>query len=197
MSWASFLLKPCCDSTCHELFVVVGNDFLFFLADRFDAGIRGGQRNFAESIQDLHDLFLVDHHAVGFFQDFLQHVEFVFGWPATMFHIDVLLDHSAFEWSGTVQRVGRNDVAKVIGLHFLKQVTNPAAFQLEHAFGFATLQQSEMWPGRPAETKRIDRFAGRLLDQVDGVAAKWSGSADPKSPFSADRQLRHRSSTIG
>ena len=41
---------------------------ILLFANRFDARIRIAQRYVAEAIQDLHNLFLIDHHAVCFGQ---------------------------------------------------------------------------------------------------------------------------------
>ena len=75
-------------------FIVLGDHVFFLFADRFDARVGSGQRNFPQPVEDLHDLFLVDHHAMRFFQDLLEHREFVLGWSTTIFDIDVLLNHA-------------------------------------------------------------------------------------------------------
>ena len=56
----------------------------------------------------------------------------------------------AFQRAGSVQRVGGDDVAKMIGLHFLQQITNAATLQAEKPLGFAALQQFERGFDRPA-----------------------------------------------
>ena len=50
----------------HELFVIPRDDGLLLLTDRLDARVRVGKLDSAQAIENLHDLFLVDHHAVGF-----------------------------------------------------------------------------------------------------------------------------------
>jgi hypothetical protein len=41
------------------------DDLLLLLADRLDERVRLAQRDAAQLVDDLHDLFLVDHDAVG------------------------------------------------------------------------------------------------------------------------------------
>ena len=59
------------DRSFEELFSVLVDEVFFFLTDRLNARVGIGQRDIAQTIQDPHDLFLVDHHAMRFFQDFL------------------------------------------------------------------------------------------------------------------------------
>ena len=50
----------------------------FSFADCLNAGVRVGQRDFPKSVEDPHDLFLIDHNRVGLFKDFFQDRVFVF-----------------------------------------------------------------------------------------------------------------------
>ena len=143
---------------------------LFLFADRLNAGVRFGQRDIAEAIQDPHHLFLVDHDRVGLFQNLFQHRVLVLGLLATMFDVDIVVDHAAFERAGAIQRRGGDDVVKVVGLHPLQQVANAARFQLEDALGFAALQQGVVGFVVEREFQRIDCFARRLFDQLHGAA---------------------------
>ena len=83
---------------------------------------------------------------------------------------DVVVDHAAFERTGAIEGVGGDDVAKVVGLHLLQQVANAAAFELEDALRFAAAEQGERLLVVERELVRIDSLAGRLLDQLDGLA---------------------------
>ena len=87
-----------------------------------------------------------------------------------MFDIDVILNHPAFQWTGAVKCIGGDDVVEMVGFHFLKQVTDAAALQLEDAFGFTALEQGESCSIIQRKLQRIDRLASRLLDHVHGKA---------------------------
>ena len=165
-----FFAQSLLDGSDHVRFVVRSDDFLFFLTDRFNTSVRSGKRNLAQPVKDLHNLFLVNHHAVGLTQDLFQHVQLVLGWLATVLHIDVLLDHAAFERSRSVQSVGRNNIVEMVRLHLLQQITNPAALQLEHAAGVTCLKQFERLLIVQRKLQRVNQFASGLFDQLDGVA---------------------------
>ena len=136
-----FFTQSLFDRPLHVLFIVRGDDLFFFLTDRLNTSVRSRQRNLAKPVQDLHDLFLVDHDAIGLGQNFSQHVKLVFGLLAAVLHIDVLLDHTAFQRTRSVQSRGRDEVAEMVRLHLLQQIANPAALQLEHAASVTCLQQ--------------------------------------------------------
>ena len=114
-------------------------------------------------------MLLVDHHAVGFFQDVFENGVFVLGLLFSQLDIDIVVDHTAFERAGTIQRVRGDNVEEMIGLHSLEQVTNASAFQLENALRFATAQYGERLFVIQGERVRIDAPASRLFDQVDGL----------------------------
>ena len=122
---------------------------------------------------------------------------FVLGLLAAVLDVDVVVDHAAFERPGAIERVGGDDVVKMVGLHPLQQVANATAFQLEDALGFAARQQRKGFFVVERKLVQVDPLAGRLLDQVDGLARGSSGCAGPGSPSSAGRPLRRRSSTTG
>ena len=121
----------------------------------------------AQAVEDPHHLLLVDHHAVGLFQDFLHHRVLVLGLLAAVLHLDVVVDHAAFQRAGAIQGVGGDDVAEVVGLHPLQEVADAAAFQLEHALRLAAAEQGERLLVVARKLVGVDLLAGRLLDQID------------------------------
>ena len=92
----------------------------------------------------------------------------VFGLLSSVFDIDVILNHPSFQRTRTIKCIGSNDVAEMVGLHFLKQVTDAAALQLEDAFGFTPLQQGESCLIIQRKFQWVDRLSPRLLDHVHG-----------------------------
>ena len=135
-----------------ELLAELGDHLQLLLADRLDATVGVGQLDAAQAVEDPHHLLLVDHHAVGLFQDFLHHRMLVLGLLAAVLDLDVVVDHAAFERAGTIEGVGGDDVAEMVGLHPLQQVADAAAFQLEHALGLAAAEQGERLLVVAAET---------------------------------------------
>ena len=124
-SSASFLAIPFPLATFDELLSVLVNQRLFLLADRFNAGIGTGQLDPAQTVQDPHHLFLVDHHAVGFAQDLLQHRMLVFGLLTSMLDFDVVIDHAAFQRAGAVEGIGGDNVVKRSGFIFCSRSRMP------------------------------------------------------------------------
>ena len=150
-----------------EEFLSIGSNQRFLLlADCLNTRIRFGQFDSAQAVQNTHDLFLVHHNAVGFGQDFLKDGVQVFRLFFLVLDRNVLVDHPTLERTGTVQSIGRDDVAKVVGLHALKQVANPATFQLEYPFGFPSLEQIKRRNVVEWEVEWIDSLTGGLLDDI-------------------------------
>ena len=133
--------KPQIESPLKELLLIGCDNRFFFLADGFDTRVGFGQLDSAQAIQDPHNLFLVDHHTVGLFEDFLQDRVQVGGGFLFQFDGDVFIDHTPFERAGTIQCVGSDNVAEVVGFHPLEQVSNTATFELKDPFGFASSKQ--------------------------------------------------------
>ncbi len=71
------------------------DDLLLLLADRLDAGIGAGQLDAAQTVEDAHDLFLIDHDAVGLGQDFFHDRVRIGRLFAAVLAVDVGVDHAA------------------------------------------------------------------------------------------------------
>ena len=135
-----FFAQPVLHGTAHVLFIILSDQSFLLFTDRFNTGVRCSQTNAADTIEDLHHLFLVDHDAVGLFQDLLHRFGLVLGLLPPVLDLDIVLNHTAFERPRAIKRIGRDHIAEMVRLHLLQQITNPAALQLEHALGFTTLQ---------------------------------------------------------
>ena len=103
-------------------------------------------------------------------KNFFQNRVFVLGLLTSVFDVDIVIDHATFQRSRPIQCRGGDDVGEMVRLHSQQQVANAARFQLENALGFATLQQRKGGLVVERELQRIDRFSGRLLDQLDRPA---------------------------
>ena len=96
-----------------------------------------------QAVQDPHDLFLIDHHAVGFFEDFLEHGMQVSRLLAAVLDVDVLVDHAAVQGAGAIEGVGGDDVGEAVRLHLDQEVADAGRLELEDALGLAALQELE------------------------------------------------------
>ena len=82
-----------------EAFALLRHFFGLLLAHGAPQQIGLAQGVARQAVRDLHHLFLVDDHAPGFFQDFLQFRQFVFDLLASVFAIDEVIDHAALDRS--------------------------------------------------------------------------------------------------
>ena len=96
------------------------------------------ERIAGQDLRDLHHLFLVDHDAVGFLQDRLEHrmqiVRLFVAMLAGAVGRDVL--HRA----GPIERDQRDDVLEPVGPHVDQRAPHALAFNLEHADRVAARQ---------------------------------------------------------
>ena len=120
--------------------VEAGNNFFLFFADGFDAFVGFGEFDVADAVEDPHDLFLVDHNAVGFFEDGVDCWVYFAGWFSAMFDIDVFHNHATFEGTWSIESRGGDDVSEAVWLHFGEEVAHASGFELEDAFCFASLE---------------------------------------------------------
>ena len=152
-----------------KLAAVLGDGLQLFLADRLDALIRLRQVNPAESVQNPHHLFLVDHHAVGLIHDRID--DRMDPWQRLLPVLDLHVghDHAPFERAGSVEGRGGDDVGEFVGLHLGQQVAHPARLKLEDAFGFATLKQCKRGLVVERQLDRIDLDPAMLSHILHGL----------------------------
>ena len=112
-------------------------------ADRFNAFIRLGQLNVAHSIQNAHDLFLVDHHTVGLGQNFIHHRMNFARRLASVLYVNVFHHHPAFQRTRAIESGRRDNVREAVRPHLSQQIAHPAGLELEHALRLTSLQQRE------------------------------------------------------
>ena len=120
--------------------VVPGDDLFLLLTNRLNTLIRTGQRNITDTVQNPHHLFLVNHHAVGFFENLVHDGMNLPRLLPTVLHLDVFHDHAAFQRPRSIQSRRRDDVFELVRLHLGQQVANTARLELEDAFRLTALQ---------------------------------------------------------
>ena len=93
------------------------------------------ERVAGQAVGDLHHLLLVDHHAVGLFQDFLHLRQIVDHFLAAVLAIDEVVDHA--HGAGAIERVQRDQILDAVRLIAAQNVAHARRFKLEHAAGVA------------------------------------------------------------
>ena len=131
-----------------------GDDLAAFLADGLDQLVGSRQRNVAQAVEDLHDLFLVGHDAVGLVEHLVQHRVGELVAREAVFVAVVVADH--LHRPGPIEGIGGNQVLEAVGLHLLKHVPHAGTIELEHAARLAASEQFQNF-----------RLVGRQAFQVD------------------------------
>ena len=97
------------------------------------------QRITRERLRDLHHLLLINHHPISLFKNGLQAVMHIIGFFFTLLAIDIT--RNIVHWPGAIQRHQRDNIFKLIRLHFTQHVTHARAFKLENANRIAAPQK--------------------------------------------------------
>ena len=114
---------------------VLGHFFGLFLTHRSPEQIGTTEGVAPNGLRNLHDLLLVDDHAVGRFESRLEvRMEEVNG-LLPFFAQDEIVDHARTQWTGTIQREDRDDVLKAIWLKLFQELFHAVAFKLENRGG--------------------------------------------------------------
>ena len=114
------------------------DDFGGFFADGLDDVVGAAERNVADAVEDAHDLFLVDHDAVGFGEDFVDDGGDGRDGLAAVFAGAVIGDE--VHRAGAIEGVGGDEIFEAVGLHLDEEVFHAAGFKLEDALGGAFLE---------------------------------------------------------
>ena len=159
-------------STGHELATLLGHFFRLLFAHRAAQQVSATERVAGQHLRNLHDLLLVQDHAVGGLQDGLevgmQVVDRRAG--AVMFASDEVIHHAGLQRPGTEQRHQRDDVFEAIGLQAADQVFHAARFELEHGRGARRLEQRKSFRVVHRQRRQIQRrLAARRTHCIDGL----------------------------
>ncbi len=129
--------------TVDELLPVFGHQGFNLLADGLAQTVRIGHGITGQLAGHLHDLFLVDHHPVGFLEDRFQAGHRVDNLLAAVFTVHKIVDHTTVQRAGTIQRDQCGEVVKRFRMQADQQVLHAAGFQLKHAGGVSGLEQGK------------------------------------------------------
>ena len=118
---------------------LLGHFLELLFAHRPTQQVRAAERVTSQHLGRLHDLFLVNHDAVGFPADWLQERMFVFNSHLAVAARDEFRDQ--LHRSGPIQRNQRGDMFHRADLELPAQIPHAARFQLKHAYGLRAKQQ--------------------------------------------------------
>ena len=116
-----------------EILPFFRHDVFFLLGHGAAHQVAAAQTVARQIPHDLHHLLLIDHAAVGHFQNGLEQGRFVVDGLRVVFARDVA--GNGLHRAGPVEGNGGDDVLKAGGLHVLQEQAHAAGFQLEHAVG--------------------------------------------------------------
>ena len=120
-----------------EFFALRRHFFAILFAHRAAQNVRFAQRKAGQAIGDLHDLFLIQNHAVGLFQNFLQLGQIVSDFLFAVLAVDEVVDHAALDRAGAVQRVEGGEIFEARGLVAAQNVTHAVRFKLKNRRRFS------------------------------------------------------------
>src|SRR5262245_54085057 len=112
----SLFADPSLLGAAQKLCLALVDDLLFLLADGLDAGIAACHVAGAETVEHTHHLSLVSHHAIGFTQHLFHEGMLTSRLFAAVLAIDIGVYHARAERAGSIQGIGSDEIADVVGL---------------------------------------------------------------------------------
>ncbi len=172
------LLDAVCDTAVDKFLALFGDKLLDLLADGLAQYVRFAERESCEVASDLHELFLIDGHAVGIAQDRFELGMQVFDFLAAVLAIDEVGD--IVHRSGTIESDHGDDVLEDGRLELFEVALHAIAFQLEDTGRLGFLQQGIGF--LVVERDMVHHVRGGTLDRVDadtfGEVGKLAERAD-------------------
>ena len=138
------------------------------LADRLDQRVRLAERYVAQLVDDLHDLFLVDHDAVGVGRVPVDDLVDLRGLLAAVLAVAVGRDQR--HRPGTEERVGGHQVLEPVGLHLQQQVAHALRFELERTGGIGA--------GKDLQNRGVGEVDVVEVEWVPSLGASWNRFGD-------------------
>ena len=131
--------------TRHENLALLRHLLGLLLAHGTPQEIGAAQRITRKHLRDLHDLFLVEDHAVGFFEYRLEiRMQVVdLGLVGRMLASDEIVDHARLQRTRPEQGHECDEIAELVGPQALDEVAHATRLELEHRGSLRALQQPE------------------------------------------------------
>jgi hypothetical protein len=174
-----------------ELVHLGGHHLDLLLAHRLAQDVGLAEREAGERRGDLHHLLLVDHDAVGLFQDRLERRVLVGDARLAVPALDEVVDH--LHRPGTVERVERRQVLEAVGLEALQDVAHAVRLELEEPARLARREQLVGAGVVDRDRGGIDHGPGLRLDHLHAVVDQSERAQAPGSPSSGARSARRPS----
>ena len=105
-----------------------------FLTHCTSQQVSAAKRVASHDLGKFHDLLLIDHDAIGFFEDRLQHRVHVIRFFLTVLTRDVM--RNVIHRTRTIQRHDSDNIFERIRLQPAQDILHALGFKLEHADGF-------------------------------------------------------------
>ena len=156
------------------------------LADRLDQRVRLAERHVAQLVDDLHDLFLVDHDAVSVGRVPVDDLVDLRGLLAAVLAVAVGGDQR--HRSGAEEGVGGDQVFQPVGFHLQQQVAHALRLELERAGGVGAgedLQHLRVGEVDAVEVERVLSLCGARNGRGDrlrrqGLAHELAAALDDR-----------------
>ena len=149
-----------------KLDALLGHLFLVLLAHRATEQICAAERVAREHLRGLHDLLLIDEHAVGFARDFIEQLVRRAHFREALLALHVVGDE--VHRAGPVERDECVDVLDAAHVELLRPARHAAGLDLEHRDSLAAVVDVEA--RLVVERDRVDVEIGRVLvNQHDGI----------------------------
>ena len=153
--------------TLHEFRALLRHALGVFLAHGAAEHVGTAERVAGDDLRGLHDLLLINHHAVGLAADFLE--EFVRVGDGARLLLAAHVVGNPLHRAGAVERDERHDLVDRGEADLPAEILHAAGFQLEHAGGAAGVEQRVSFRVLEADGLEIELRVDRAADAVDGV----------------------------
>ena len=160
-----------------EFVTVLGHFLDLLLAHRAAQQISAAERVAGEQLRGLHDLFLVDQHAIGLFADRLQQRMIILDFHLAMPALDEIGDQ--VHRSRTIERHQRRDMFHRANLELFAEIAHSSRFQLEHTDGIGLVEKVVGLGVVERKVVNGDVDSLGLLDKIAGIADDRQG-LEPK-----------------
>ena len=158
--------------------------FFFLFGDGLDERVGGAEGDAAEFVDDLHDLFLVDHDAVGFVGEAVDDGVYFGDWCLAVLAPVVVRDEVHGAWSE--EGVCGDEVCEAVWFHVQEESAHSSGFELEDAGGVAFLEEfvdSLVVVGESFEVEGVWCVIGWIA--VDGFVDVFFGDGFADECFAA------------
>ena len=155
-------VRSACNRPAQKFLPLLCHDLRFLFGHGAPHHIRAPQGIPRDHAADLHHLLLVDNAAVCDIKNFPQLRQRIF--HMLRMRAVFKIARNGIHWAGAIQRNRRNNILKVLRLHFFKQLAHACALQLKHP---AALPRAEHGIGcTVVKALRRNRKTGHLFGDL-------------------------------